>query len=326
MQRRDFVLSSASCLGLAIAAPGALAQADKPVRIVVGFAAGGSADTLARLVAQHMQKKGVQAIVENKAGASGRLAPLEVKNSPADGRTILITPDVIVSLYPYTFKKLAYDPNVDLRPVSQMVKVPMGLAVGPMVPAEVKTLADFAAWCKANPSMASYGSAGAGTSLHFVGFMFGQANQFQFAHVPYRGGAPAAQDVVAGQITASVNVISELIPFAQAKKLRVLAVSSATRSPMLPDVPTFAEAGYKSLEQDVWFGAFVHGKTTDAVTQQLSALVAEASRTPEMREAVERLGFQVVGSTPAVLATAVHADHARWSEVVKSSGYTADDS
>lgn len=326
MKRRDLLLSSGSVIAMTAISPAALAQADKPVRIVVGFAPGGSADILARLIAQYMGKKGVSAIVENKTGAAGRLAPLDVKNSPADGRTILITPDVIVSLYPYTFKRLAYDPLVDLRPLSQIVKVPIGLAVGPMVPASVKTMADFAAWCKANPSKASYGSAGAGTSLHFIGVMYAQANQMELTHVPYRGGAPAAQDVVAGQIAASVNVVSELIPFAQAGKLRVLAVSSEKRASLLPDVPTFAEAGYKSLEQDVWFGALVHGKTTDAATQQLSALVAEASRTPEMREAVERLGFEVVGSTPALLGAVIKSDQARWSEAVKKAGYTAEDS
>lgn len=166
----------------------------------------------------------------------------------------------------------------------------------------------------------------AGTTLHLIGVMLAGANGITSTHVPYRGGLPAAQDVVAGQIAASINVVSEQLPFHQAGKLRILAVSGATRSPLLPDVPTFAESGYKALESDVWFGAFVNGKSPDAATQQVATLVAEAAKSPEMHQTLTKLGFEMVGSTPAELARTIRPDHARWSETVRKSGYTADDS
>lgn len=323
MDRRQFLLSSASALVAGASFP-ALAQADRPIRLIVGFAPGGGADNVARLIAAHMQKSGIPTIVENKTGAAGRLAGVEVKNAPADGRTVLITPDVLVSLYPYTYKNLAYDPNVDFRPVTEISAVPMSISIGPMVPASVKTLADFTQWCKSNPDKASYGTAGAGTSLHFAGALYAQANNISFTHVPYRSSQLAAQDMVAGQVAAAVGVLSDVLPFAPTGKVRILAVSSATRSKLVPDVPTFAEVGLKALESTVWYGALVHAKTPDAVTDKLNAVIAEASRSAEMRAALEKLGFEVKGSTAAAFASVIKADQARWSDAVRKSGYTAD--
>lgn len=280
---------------------------------------------MARMLAQRLQLKGGTWIVDNKPGAAGRLALVEVKNSPADGRTLLLTPDPMMTLYPLVYKRLAYNPDTDFQPITPIASVPMGMAVGPMVPASVKTLADFAVWCKEDPKRASYGTAGAGTTLHFIGQMFGKANGFEFTHIPYRGGIPAAQDVMGGQIAASINVVSELVPLVTTGKLRVLAITGAQRSAYLPDVPTVAQSGFKSLESTAWFGVFARSGTSAQIVQQLHAQVAEACATAEFQEGMKKLSYDVATTSSKSFASLVHADAARWAPVVKETGYTIED-
>jgi tripartite-type tricarboxylate transporter receptor subunit TctC len=328
MDRRDFLISSATAVASGMAAP-AFAQVgsgEKPVRLLVGFSPGGGADNVARLIAAHMQTAGIPAIVENKTGAGGRLAAMELKNSTPDGKTVLITPDGAVTLFPYTFKNLGYDPNVDFRPVSEIAAVPMTFAVGPMVPASVKTLADFARWCKTAPEKAAYGTAGAGTNLHFVGAMYAQANGIEFTHVPYRSAQLAAQDMIAGQVAAAIGVLGDLLPLLSAGKVRILAVSSPARSKLVPDVPTFREAGYPDFESTIWYGAFVHARTPDPATDRLNAAISAASRSPAMLAALEALGFEIKASSAASLAATMKNDQIRWSGAVRKTGYTASES
>lgn len=323
--RRQFVIGCSLALVASTSVVGTYAQSSGQTRVVVGFAPGGSTDVIARLLTSRLQKSGGTYIVENKAGAAGRLAVAEVKAASADGQTILLTPDPMMTVYPLVYKKLSYDPVADFKPVTTIATVPMGVVVGPMVPEDVKTLADFVAWLKANPDKASFGSAGAGTTLHFIGLMFARANGIQFNHVPYRGGAPAVQDVMAGQIASSVSVISELLPLVQAGKIRVLAVSSAERSRFLPQVPSFREAGYKDLESIAWFGAFVPAKTPDATVHKLNMALVDAIKTPEVREGLEKLGYEISTRTPEQFRTLLKADLDRWTPMVKASGYTAED-
>lgn len=321
--RRQFVAASPG-----LAALPAWAQTPSPAagqRIVVGFAAGGSTDTMARVLAARLQKDGAGWLVENKPGAGGRLAVMEVRGAAPDGRTVLLTPDPMMVIYPHAYRRLAYDPLADFRPVTPVATVPIGLAVGPMVPAGVRTVADFVQWCKAHPQQASYGSAGAGTTLHFIGVMLARAAGMAYTHVPYKGGLPAAQDVVAGQIASSINVIGELVPLAQAGKLRVLAVSSPQRSRFLPDVPTFREAGYRDLEAQNWFGVFVPARTPDAVVRQIESTFSEAARSAEVQEALGKLGYDVVTMPPERFAAMVKADFERWGPIVRASGYSAED-
>ncbi len=320
--RRQFLASSAAGVLAASAFP-ALAQRDAP-RIVVGFAPGGAADAVARLLSTKL-KGNLPYIVDNRAGAGGRLGADYVKSAPADGNTMLVTPDSVMGIYPHVFKNLTYNPVTDFKAVSQLTSVPIGLSVGPMVPASVRTPADFVQWCKANPDKSSYGTAGAGSPLHFLGVIFAKANGFEYTHVPFKGGAPAAQDVLAGQIASSINVISETSPLLSTGKLRILAVSGTKRSRFLPDVPTFSETGFKGAEFEAWFGMFVPSKTPDDVVTRLHAAVAEAIKSAESRELMAKLSFEVVGSTPAELAAIVKGDIARWGPVVKESGYVAQD-
>lgn len=325
IHRRALLTSAGSALAGAIAAPYAVAQATKTTRLVVGFAAGGSTDVIARLLATQLQRSGTPHIVDNKAGAAGRLAVVDVRNAPPDGHSILVTPDPMMTVYPLVYRKLNYDPVADFRPVSMIASAPMGLAVGPLVPGSVKTLADFTAWLKANPDKASYGTAGAGTTLHFIGEMFGRANNATFEHVAYRGGALAAQDVMGGQIAACINVISEQLPLVSTGKLRILAVSSAKRSKFLPDVQAFAEAGYRDLESFAWFGSFVPAKTPDAVVKKLNAAIVEAARAPDVVLGLEKLGYEVAAGSPEALGQLLQADIERWAPIVKVSGYKADE-
>jgi tripartite-type tricarboxylate transporter receptor subunit TctC len=322
--RRKFLATGSFSLA-ALASVCAWGQSVNSTRIVVGFAPGGSTDTMARLLATQLQKSGGVYIVDNKAGAAGRIGVADVKNGSADGKTILLTPDPMMTVYPLVYKKLNYDPIADFRPITTIATVPMGVAVGPMVPDSVKTLADFAIWLKANPDKASYGSAGAGTTLHFIGVMFGKANGISFNHVPYRGGAPAAVDVMGGQIASSINVISELLPLAQGGKLRILAVSSAVRSRFIPNVPTFREAGYKDLESISWFGVFVPAKTSDATVKQLHSAIVEATKAPEVRDGLEKLGYEVSTLTPDRFDALLKSDLNRWIPMVTASGYTAEE-
>ncbi len=324
IDRRQFVAASGGlAAALALPARAQTAAASAATRIVVGFAPGGSTDTMARVLAARLQKDaGGTVLVENKPGAGGRLAVMEVRGAAPDGRTVLLTPDPMMVIYPHAYRRLAYDPLADFRPVTPIASVPIGLAVGPMVPAGVKTMADFAQWCKANPQSAAYGSAGAGTTLHFVGVMYARAAGIAYTHVPYRGGAPAAQDVMAGQIASSINVISELVPLVPTGKLRVLAVSSPQRSRFLPDVPTFRESGFRELEAQNWFGTFVPARTPDAVLRQVEASIAEAARSAEVQESLGKLGYDVFTLPPERFAAMVKSDFERWGPIVRASGYS----
>ncbi len=325
--RRRFIRAGVATGTLAAAGTLALpAAAQREAgRILVGFAPGGAADVVARAIANKIASDGAPYLVDNRAGAGGRLAAGLLKSAAADGRTLLVTPDSVMGIYPHVYRNLGYDPLTDYRAVSLLTTVPLGLAVGPMVPASVRTPADFVQWCKANPDKSSFGTAGAGSPLHFLGAIFARAYGFNFVHVPFRGGALAAQDVMGGQIAASINVISELVPMVLSGKVRLLAVSGPARSRYLPDVPSFRETGFTEADFLAWFGLFAPARTPDAVVDQLQRSAAAALALPDTREALSKLSFEVVASSPQQLQQTVQADVARWGPVVKASGYVAQD-
>ena len=247
------MLNRRKALGAAIgliAAGGAARRAraqtiDKVVHIIVGFPAGGGTDIVARVLAQALG--GVYAasiIVENKPGASARLAVEYVKNAPADGSVMLFTPDFPMTLYPFSFKSLNYDPIKDFIAVGPAAKGMLTFNVGPAVPKTVKTLADFVGWCKANPTKANYATTSAGATPHFTGVMLAREAGVAMTPVHYRGGAPAIEDLLGGHIPASVNPVSEVIAYAKSNSIRILAVTGAERSAFLPEVPTMKQAGY----------------------------------------------------------------------------------
>lgn len=322
MRRRDFI----ALAGIAASFPGrAFAQSDNLTRITVGFPPGGTTDIVARTLAAHLKLEGTTNLVDNRAGAAGRLAVDYVKRAQGNGRTILVTPGAIMAIYPHVYKKLGYDPLTDFKAVSSLVTAPYGICVGPAVPEKVKTLSDFGRWCKENPKLAAYGTPGQGTAPHFLGAMFARTVGIDFLHVPFRGGAPAIQDVIGGQIAASINNVNELIPHAQAGRLRILGISSPQRFKALPAVPTFAEAGMKDLESEEWLGVFLPASASNDQVSTLSTAVREAFSRPAAREGLEKLGFTINTSTPAEFEAKLKADIKRWAPVVKATGFSLDE-
>ena len=326
LNRRRF--AAALSTALAAFAPFAMAQPtiDKTLKIVVGFPAGGAADAVARLLAE--QLRGTYAatvIVDNKAGAGGRLGAQAVKAGDADGNQILLTPVSILTIYPHVYKKLGYDSLADFTPVGSVAKVTFALSVSPAVPATVKTVADYVAWAKANPKDANFGSPAAGATPHFVGTMLGRAGGVQLNHIPFKGGAPLISDLLGGQIQSGVNVLPEVLPHANSGKLRILAVSGAKRSRYLPNVPTFAESGFKDVAADEYFAVFVPSKTPPDVVAKLNTAIRTALKAKSMSDGLEKLSFELGGESTAEFSKIVQSEIGRWGPIVKASGFSSED-
>jgi len=296
--------------------------AGKLARMVVGFAPGGSSDVTARLLIDQMKGYASTVIIDNRPGAGGRIAVEAVKAGAPDGSVILLSPASMIVLYPHLYKPLGYDPVQDFVAVTTVSAFPFVVSVGPLVPKEVKTLADFIQWCKANPKLASYGTSGAGSMLHFAGMMLARAANFDFTHVPYKGASPALQDLLGGQVASTVGVLGIALPHIQSGNLRALAMTGATRSPFLPDVPTLTEAGYPGLEISEWQGLFVPAKTPPAIVGALNRSVRDALDTAEVKAGLIKLAFDAGGTSPQQFAELVKSDLARWEPIVKASGFT----
>ena len=321
LSRRRFVAAAA---GAAIAAPRrAHGQVvGKLTRMIVGFAPGGSSDVTARLLVEQMRGYASTIIIDNRPGAGGRIAVESAKAGAPDGSVLLLSPASMIVLYPHLYKPLGYDPVQDLIAVTTVCAFPFVLSVGPLVPRDVRTLADFIQWCKANPKLASYGTSGAGSMLHFAGMMLARAANFDFTHVPYKGASPALQDLLGGQVASTVGVLGIALPHLQAGNLRALAMTGATRSSFLPDVPTLTEAGFPGLEITEWQGLFVPAKTPPPVVHALNRSVRDALDTAEVKAGLIKLSFEAGGTSPEQFADIVRADIARWEPIVKASGFT----
>src|SRR5215469_295893 len=304
----------------------AFAQAiKKPARVIVGFPAGGGTDVIARILADRLRGPYASTVlVENKPGAAARIAVEYVKNAEPDGSVMLFTPDFPITLYPHSFRSLNYDPLKDFTPVAPAAKSMLTYNIGPAVPDNVKTLKEFIEWCKANPTKAAYATTSAGGTPHFVGMMLASAAGVAMTPVHYRGGAPALQDLIGGHVPASVNPVSESMPFAKSGTIRTLAVTGASRSPFLPDVPTMVASGY-DVVVDSWLGVFVPAKTPAEVVNALSAAIRDATKSREMVENLTKVGNEPDFQTPAGFDGIVKADFARWGPVVKASGFVAED-
>jgi tripartite-type tricarboxylate transporter receptor subunit TctC len=298
----------------------------KPTRIVVGFPAGGGTDVVARLLAEKLRGKYAgNLIVDNRAGAAGRLSLEHVKAADPDGSVLLFMPDFPFVLYPHSFRKLNYDALRDFAPIAVCATTSLGLCVGPAVPAEVRTVADFVKWCKANPSKAAFASTSAGATPHFVGLMFARAAGVEMNHVPYKGGAPAMQDLIGGQIACSYNPIGEAVQYHKAGRIRILATTAAKRSAFLPEVPTLAEAGYKDLVVELWLGLLGPAKMPADTIAKLDDLLREALKQPDVLEALAKFGYEAPFADAAQFREILRRDYERWAPIVKASGFTAED-
>lgn len=325
LSRRLLLSATAGGLASLSGLTRARAQAKRPIHIIVGFPAGGGTDVIARILADRMRVPFASSvIVENKPGAAARVSVEYVKNTEPDGSVMLFTPDFPITLYPSSFRSLSYDPLRDLAPVAPAAKSMLTYVIGPAVPASVTSLAGFVQWCKENPDRAAFATTAAGGAPHFVGVMLANAAGLRMTPVHYRGGAPALQDLLGGHVPASVNPISEILPSAASGTVRILAVTGAQRTPFLPNVPTMREQGY-DVVVETWLGAFVPAKTPPAIVGALSTAIGAAARSPEMGISLAKFGNEPTFQTPDDFLATIKADIARWSAVVKSSGFVAEE-
>lgn len=325
--RRHILQSFGSLATLGALSPwSAFAQGLEQVKILYGFPAGSAGDSVARRVAEKIGGTAYAknpGFVENKPGAGGRIAVDTLKNSPPDGSVLALAPVSALAVYPYIYPKLSYQPQ-DVTQVSIGAIMFHGLAVGPAVPEQVRTLADFLAWAKANPDRASYGSPGAGSMPHLLGALLGMRAGVPLKHVPYRGTVPSITDLVGGQIAAAMNPSGDYLQYMKTGRVRVLGTSGRQRSPFLPEVPTFTELGYPDVTSEEWFGFYAPAKTPPATLAAANAAITAALKDKSVVDALAVVGLVAHGSTPQEMAADQQAEYQRWGPLVKQIGFTAE--
>ncbi|QNK74954.1 Bug family tripartite tricarboxylate transporter substrate binding protein [Variovorax sp. PAMC28562] len=319
----------ASCL-LALpllAASGAMAQAQtfpsKPIRWVVPYAAGGGSDFLARSISQVMSTQiGQSILVDNKPGGNTAIGASEVARAAPDGYTVLSADNGTLVYNPVLYKTLSYSPTKDLAPVTLMGRFPMILVVGPGI--SVKDAKDFIAQAKAKPGGLNYASAGAGSPHHLAMELLKSEAGLFMVHAPYRGAAPALADVAGGQVPAMMVDLAAGAGFIKGGKVKALAVANATRLPQLPDVPTFAELGYKNVEAAALVGMVVPAATPPEVIAALNKQVVAAINDPAVHKRLEDFGVEPVGNTPAQFAELLRTETVRWQKLIRDLKITLD--
>ncbi len=334
MLRRNFLQSTsgaaAAYTATAMFGSQVWAQSGLPleqVKIVNGFPAGGTADVTSRRIGDRMAGSGFSkngAAVENKTGAGGRIAVETVKNAAPDGSTLLLTPYSMMAVYPHIYKQLSYDPVKDFVPVAMASLLTHGLAVGPMVPASVKTVKDYLAWAKANPKEASYGSPAAGSTPHFLGALLGLNNGVELKHIPYRGSVPGVTDMLGGQLASMVTPHGDFLANHKAGKIRILATSGYKRSPFVPEVPTFIESGFPDLVVEEWFGFYAPAKTPANVVAAANAAINAALKEKVVIDSLAISGLVPVGGSSEDMAKSQKAESEKWAPLVKKIGFTAE--
>ena len=312
------------CALLAFAAPvAAQDRMDKPVRIIVGFAPGGTADLIARVVADKLKDTvGQPIIVDNRPGAAGRIAADLVKGAAPDGSTIMVMPIGPMAVVPHTLKQIPYDPVKDFTAIGLGATFQFALAAGPGSGA--KTWGEFVAWAKANPNKASYATSAAGSLPHFVGVLLSRDIGIEMVHVAYKGSGAYMNDLMGGQVPSAIDTVADLSEQHRAGKIRILATTGTARAPATPDVPTFSELGLKNMVASGWFGFFAPPNTPKAVIDTLNRGINKALASPDVVERLTKLGMDPATSTPDEFAKIVASDYAKWGPIVKASGFTAD--
>jgi tripartite-type tricarboxylate transporter receptor subunit TctC len=322
--RRQLLAASAA----AALAPGSghavLAQAwpTRFVRLVVPYPAGGGADAIARIVAGRLSEIwSQQVVIENRGGAGGNIASEAVARSPADGYTMYLAGEFQATNI-FAYAKLSYDPVADFLPVSLVVQYPVDIVVPNSSPA--RSIGEFIAHAKANKGKLTFASPGYGTGPHLAGEMFKRAAGIELTHVPYRGAAPALQDLIPGRVDSFVNNIAPIVPLMQQGQLRTLAVTTAKRTAAAPDVPTLAESGLSGFDVSGWYAFFVPAKTPMDIVRKMHADTAAALADPAVKARLEQLGLFVVGSTPEQLASFLKAEMDKWGPLIKEAGIKAE--
>ena len=295
---------------------------DKPVRVVVPFAAGNTLDTALRQVAEvFKQNTGQPILVDAKPGGSGIIAAQAVMQAAPDGYTLLLCNTSMFTINPHTFAKLPYDPDKSFKPVSNFLGSAMVMAVHSSVPAN--NVAEFVAWTKANPGKVSFASFTAGNSSHFAGVILNQRAGLDMTHVPFNGTPPAVQNLVGGQVNAAFLPLLAVKSHVETGKVKLLAITSPQRSPLAPQLATFREQGYPELDIYIWAALAAPAGTPDTLIARLNTEFGKALRTTEIRDKWQAMGFEPLPSTPEEFTRFAQAESRRWAEAVKISGFKA---
>ena len=324
----SWVTSLAVSVGMAgalLSSPAALAQAfpNKPLRLICPFPPGGAVDIASRAIAQELSKNlGQPVTVENRPGAGGNIGGAEAARANPDGYTIFMTTSGIQAINPVLYAKMPFDPNKDLVPVSALVSLNNVLVLHPSIKAN--SVPEVIAMAKSQPGAMNYASSGSGTSIHMSGEMFKSLTGVNITHIPYKGSAPAMTDLLGGQVMMMFDNIPSAIPHIKSGKLKALATTGSKRDPLLPDLPTLAEAGVSGYESGVWFGLAVPANTPRDVVMKLNAEAIKGTRSPDFVKRMTQLGYNIMGTSPEVMLDMSRAEVQRWGPIVRSSGAKAD--
>lgn len=291
-----------------------------PIKIIVPYAAGGSSDVVARLIADKLKDiLGQTAIVENKPGAGGRIGTEYAKGQPADGSSMLVMNPALFVVSPLVYSKLPYDPDNDFKPVSQMQIYQFVLSVPASSP--IMDVKDLIEWIKKNPKQANYGSPAAGSLPHFFGLMIGKYAGVEMVHASYNGSGPLITALIGGHIPMGVDTYDTVSPH-HPDKIRILATAGVSRKH--PTIPTFKELGYKDIEGAGWNGIVVPSKTPQAVIDKLSQAIVKAVKMPDVTQKLQQLGADVSGTTAEEFARIIKQDREKWGPIIKASGFKAE--
>lgn len=322
--RRCSLISRLKLLALAsmLVATASHAQ-QQPAKLVVGLPAGGSFDSIARIVAEKLPSRlDRPVVVENRPGAQTRIAVQAVKGAAPDGNTLLVAPGVAIFLYPHLFRQLSYAPFTDLKPVTQLVSWDIVLAVAADSP--ITSFEEFRAWARQNPDKTFYGTSGTGSLQHFLGVSLAKRLGTPLEHVAFKGGKDAVTALLGGHINAIVMDAGEVVPLAQAGKLRTLATFSAQREPALPQTPTMRELGLGDLETSGWAGLYVPAGTPEPVIGKLNAAVTDILALPDVAARIAELGMRPAGGPPQKVDALAREQFEQWRDTVAQSGFVAD--
>ena len=323
--RRNVIAAALAAAAIGAVPATAFAQAypNKIITIVVPFSAGGTTDILARVIAQGLSAElGQSVVVDNRAGAGGNIGGQLAARAPADGYTLFMGTVGTHAINAALYKKMPFDPIKDFAPLTRVANVPNLLVANPAQP--YKTVQELIAYAKANPGKVNFGSSGSGSSIHLSGELFKSMAKVDMQHVPYKGSAPAVTDLLGNQIGIMFDNMPSAIQHVRSGKLRPIAVTTAKRSPELPDVPTIAEAGVPGYEATSWFGMFAPAGTPAPIITQLNKALVKVLAQPETRKKINEQGAETAGETPEQFAAFIQQESVKWGKVVKESGASVD--
>lgn len=292
---------------------------NRPIRILIPFAPGGVPDIIARLIGPKITDAlGQPVVVENKPGAGGTLAAAQVAKSDPDGYTLFMTTVSTQAIAPHLVSNLQYDPAKDFASISHVANVPLVLIINPQLPA--KNLKEFVALLKANPGKYDFASSGAGAPLHLAGELFKSMTGTDIQHIPYKGSAPALIDLIAGRVALLFDAVPPALSHIQAGSVRALGVGTKTRAAMLPEIPTLDEAGLTGFEAYTWGAFFAPAQTPKSIIDRLNVATKQALASPDVRQRLTELGYEIVASSPEELDRHVQTEFAKWGDVIRRAG------